>query len=320
MTVGDTVSLLPRDLGPGTSTSQASAALATAVGHHLDLGAADRQRGRPGGTGERATQLGGQLVHRHRRRTAAAAPTAAVSLPRPPKAADSSRTAEPTVSFDDLKGCHVQAGKLTEWLKLSLDEPQLLETLKATAQLGVLVSGPARRRQGDDGADGLRPAPARRTRRPRDRRAGRPGQVADGRRRGGDRPGRRRRVADQRHRRAAADHARTRRDADPGRAAHGGGHPRRRVRRHLRGARRARCPAARTGSVRPRTRTHPARRHHPQAAARGAAAQRAGRRSSISTKSPGAHRDSSSPICRRWFARRRCGRRRGPAPTASRPP
>ncbi len=32
MTVGDTVSLLPRDLGPGTSTSQASAALATAVG------------------------------------------------------------------------------------------------------------------------------------------------------------------------------------------------------------------------------------------------------------------------------------------------
>ena len=32
MTVGDTVSLLPRDLGPGTSTSEASAALATAVG------------------------------------------------------------------------------------------------------------------------------------------------------------------------------------------------------------------------------------------------------------------------------------------------
>ena len=32
MTVGDTVSLLPRDLGPGTSTSEASAALASAVG------------------------------------------------------------------------------------------------------------------------------------------------------------------------------------------------------------------------------------------------------------------------------------------------
>ncbi len=32
MTVGDTVSLLPRDLGPGTSTSEASAALASSVG------------------------------------------------------------------------------------------------------------------------------------------------------------------------------------------------------------------------------------------------------------------------------------------------
>src|SRR6201999_1199060 len=32
MTVGDAVSLLPRDLGPGTSTSAASRALASAVG------------------------------------------------------------------------------------------------------------------------------------------------------------------------------------------------------------------------------------------------------------------------------------------------
>lgn len=32
MTVGDTVSLLPRDLGPGTSTSEASSALARTVG------------------------------------------------------------------------------------------------------------------------------------------------------------------------------------------------------------------------------------------------------------------------------------------------
>lgn len=33
--------------------------------------------------------------------------------------------------------------RLTEWLKLALDEPELLETLGATANLGVLVSGPA---------------------------------------------------------------------------------------------------------------------------------------------------------------------------------
>ena len=49
----------------------------------------------------------------------------------------------PPVSFDDLKGSHAQAGRLTEWLKLALDEPELLETLGATANLGVLVSGPA---------------------------------------------------------------------------------------------------------------------------------------------------------------------------------
>ena len=44
MTVGDTVSLLPRDLGPGTSTSAATSALAIVGRHHLDLRTAD---GRP---------------------------------------------------------------------------------------------------------------------------------------------------------------------------------------------------------------------------------------------------------------------------------
>jgi transitional endoplasmic reticulum ATPase len=48
-----------------------------------------------------------------------------------------------TVNIDDLKGSHVQAGRLTEWLKLALDQPELLETLGATANLGVLISGPA---------------------------------------------------------------------------------------------------------------------------------------------------------------------------------
>jgi transitional endoplasmic reticulum ATPase len=48
-----------------------------------------------------------------------------------------------TVNIDDLKGSHAQAARLTEWLKLALDQPELLETLGATANLGVLVSGPA---------------------------------------------------------------------------------------------------------------------------------------------------------------------------------
>ncbi|MDT5077340.1 MAG: hypothetical protein QOJ80_1977, partial [Mycobacterium sp.] len=55
----------------------------------------------------------------------------------------STPTQEPLIAFDDLKGAHAQAGRLTEWLKLALDEPKLLETLGAKANLGVLVSGPA---------------------------------------------------------------------------------------------------------------------------------------------------------------------------------
>ena len=205
MTVGDTVSLLPRDLGPGTSTSQASAALATAVGitwtsELLTVSAVDPAGPvsvQPNSVVNWSTGTDAQP---------AATPTAAVTVPGA-KAADSTRTAEPTVSFDDLKGCHVQAGKLTEWLKLSLDEPQLLETLKATAQLGVLVSGPlgvgkatmvrtvcAQRRLVElDGPEIGALAAQDRLRTVAD-------AVADG-------AGWRRCVADQRHRRAAAGHA-----------------------------------------------------------------------------------------------------------------
>ena len=47
MTVGDTVSLLPRDLGPGTSTSAATPRAGDLGRHHLDLGAAHGHRRRP---------------------------------------------------------------------------------------------------------------------------------------------------------------------------------------------------------------------------------------------------------------------------------
>ena len=54
-----------------------------------------------------------------------------------------SQLSDTAITFDDLKGCHTQAGRLTEWLKLALDEPDLLKTLGAEPNLGVLVSGPA---------------------------------------------------------------------------------------------------------------------------------------------------------------------------------
>ncbi|MGD9618837.1 MAG: AAA family ATPase [Mycolicibacterium sp.] len=131
MTVGDTVSLLPRDLGPGTSTSAASAALASSVGitwtsELLTVTSVDPAG--PVSVQPNSLVSWGEGV--------AFPPNVHIEEP-------TAAPAKPAVAFDDLKGSHVQAGRLTEWLKLALDEPELLETLGATPNLGVLVSGPA---------------------------------------------------------------------------------------------------------------------------------------------------------------------------------
>lgn len=128
MTVGDTVSLLPRDLGPGTSTSAATTALTTSVGitwtsELLTVTGVD-----PAGTV--SVQPNSNVCWGDG--TTATTPVTPSQAP-----------AAPAIPLDDLKGAHVQAGKLAEWLKLALDEPELLESLGATAHLGVLVSGPA---------------------------------------------------------------------------------------------------------------------------------------------------------------------------------
>jgi transitional endoplasmic reticulum ATPase len=132
MTVGDAVSLLPRDLGPGTSTTAASQALASAVGiswtsELLTVTGVDPE-------GPVSVQPN-SLV------------TWGAGVPSIAGATASTRepvsVANPPIPVDDLKGSQVQAGKLTEWLKLALDEPHLLKTLGAATNLGVLVSGPA---------------------------------------------------------------------------------------------------------------------------------------------------------------------------------
>src|SRR6478736_3847384 len=136
MTVGDTVSLLPRDLGPGTSTTRASSALTSSVGITWTselltvtgtdpAGPVSVQPNSSVAWGDGVTPTAG-----------ASGSVAAVSQPMVWPAA-------PAVSIDDLKGQHVQAGRLTEWLKLALDQPELLEKLGATPKLGVLVTGPA---------------------------------------------------------------------------------------------------------------------------------------------------------------------------------
>jgi transitional endoplasmic reticulum ATPase len=129
MTVGDTVSLLPRDLGPGTSTSQASSALASSVGitwtsELLTVTGTDPD-------GPVSVQPNSSVTWGEGVATAARGTAASVEPPAPP------------VSVADLKGAERAAARLTEWLKLALDEPQLLQKLGANPNLGVLVSGPA---------------------------------------------------------------------------------------------------------------------------------------------------------------------------------
>ena len=130
LTVGDAVSLLPRDLGPGTSTSAATRALASAVGiswtsELLTVTGVDP-------SGPVSVQPNSLVTWGNR--------VAVNDGSAQPEQIDA-RALQLTVT--DLKGVSVQAAKLTEWLKLALDEPHLLQTLGATTNLGVLVSGPA---------------------------------------------------------------------------------------------------------------------------------------------------------------------------------
>jgi transitional endoplasmic reticulum ATPase len=133
MTVGDTVSLLPRELGPDIPSSTASSALASAVGITW--------------TSELLTVTGVDPAG-----PVSVQPNSVVSwgdgvTPSPQPTASQYTVSSPdksaTVNIDDLKGSHAQASRLTEWLKLALDQPELLQTLGAKPNLGVLVSGPA---------------------------------------------------------------------------------------------------------------------------------------------------------------------------------
>ncbi|NMM88456.1 ATPase [Rhodococcus sp. SRB_17] len=129
VSVGDTVSLLPRDLGPGTSTSEATQALSRTFGvawtsELLTVTGVDPAGGPVSVQPNSAVDWG--------RSSAAPVPAAAVVV------ADVA-----AVPLDHLVGAQAQAAKLTEWLGLALDEPELLRTLGASPHLGVLITGPA---------------------------------------------------------------------------------------------------------------------------------------------------------------------------------
>ncbi|MDT5350552.1 MAG: hypothetical protein QOH91_3839 [Mycobacterium sp.] len=139
MTVGDAVSLLPRDLGPGTSTSAATRALATSVGiswtsELLTVTGVDPDG--PVSVQPNSLVTWGRWVPGGPGGPHSAARSALEPV-------SQAFRASPEIQVEELKGVQPQAAKLTEWLKLALDEPHLLKTLGAGTNLGVLVSGPA---------------------------------------------------------------------------------------------------------------------------------------------------------------------------------
>ncbi|WP_330233380.1 AAA family ATPase [Nocardia sp. NBC_00508] len=166
VTVGDAVSLLPRDLGPDISSAAATQALSRTFGiawttELLTVTATD-PRGpvsvQPNtavvwGAGAVAARAAADLAsagtpipvgEASRGATEAAAFCTAAGT----DGAAAGRTAAtrdrtPRISIEDLPGMRGQAAKLGEWLSLALDEPELLRTLGAKPHLGVLITGPA---------------------------------------------------------------------------------------------------------------------------------------------------------------------------------
>lgn len=155
VTTGDTVSLLPRDLGPDIPAAAASQALSRAFGiawttELLTVVATDPPNGPVSVQPNTSVEWGSGAMA-----AAAADPTTARPQSTPAQSVISEPgethrsvtvsdpTHAPAISVEDLAGSRGQAAKLDEWLRLALDEPELLKTLGAQPQLGVLITGPA---------------------------------------------------------------------------------------------------------------------------------------------------------------------------------
>ncbi|UAK37468.1 AAA family ATPase [Gordonia bronchialis] len=146
VSVGDAVSLLPRDLGPELAATEATRSLARSVGitwtnELLTVSATDPSSpvsvqpntavlwadGGPAAAGGAPTIPGGLGI----------VPAAT------PAPAPSNQDRRPVRPVSELVAVDTQIAKLTEWLAITLDEPEVLRTLGAAPRLGVLISGPA---------------------------------------------------------------------------------------------------------------------------------------------------------------------------------
>lgn len=160
VTVGDTVSLLPRELGPDIPSSVASQALSRAFGiawtSELLTVVATEPPGAPVSvqpntavewtagvsTGAEPAPV---RVNEHPGPDQPLAPSHPETLVggAMPGAVPIEAAPHTELKVEDLAGAQQQAAKLAEWLSLALDEPELLKVLGASPRLGVLITGPA---------------------------------------------------------------------------------------------------------------------------------------------------------------------------------
>jgi transitional endoplasmic reticulum ATPase len=131
LTAGDTVSLLPQDLAPGSNTAAVRSRLAAAIGitwtnELLTVTATD-----PAGpvAPHPSTVIG------WRDGSSTGDPPGQPQAPSPAPA-----VAAPAVA--DLVGAQAAARRLTEWFDLTFHRPDLLRSLGASPRLGVAVHGP----------------------------------------------------------------------------------------------------------------------------------------------------------------------------------
>ncbi|RPA57644.1 AAA family ATPase [Gordonia oryzae] len=154
VSVGDTVSLLPRDLGPELTASEAVRTLARSVGitwttQLLTVTATDPGAPvsvqpntavvwtgtiTPSAVGEVTSAVGEVTSAVGEVTSAVGEVTSAVS------GGAGAGTVRPVA---ELVGVDSQVAKLTEWLRITLDQPEVLRTLGAVPRLGVLLTGPA---------------------------------------------------------------------------------------------------------------------------------------------------------------------------------
>ena len=153
VTGGDAVSLLPQDIEPApgldvpAARRQVAGALGSAWTTELLTVAGVEPVGAVAVHAEHRGRLGGRCGHRHarcrhRRLRGPRRARAATRRPRRRSPARARPPAEPALPVEDLVGNVEAARKLVEWLRLCLDQPELLTRLGGSARLGVLVTGP----------------------------------------------------------------------------------------------------------------------------------------------------------------------------------